>query len=118
MTKRTKISTFVIAIFGSLSVLLAGITVMMPTSVAAQGIANNGAPIVCDDRNTIVSSLSDDYKETRNSIGLANSGQVVEVFSSIDGTWSMIITRPDGISCLIAAGKNWESMSRKIGQKI
>ena len=84
----------------------------------AQGAAENGAPVVCDDRTTIVSSLSDDYKETRNSIGLANSGSVVEVFSATDGTWSMIITRPDGISCLIAAGRNWESLTRKVGQKI
>lgn len=113
-----KISAFDLAVFGALSFLLLMVTVLLSTSVAAQGIANNGAPVVCDDRMTIVSSLSDDYQETRNSIGLANSGSVVEVFSSIDGSWSMIVTRPDGISCLIAAGRNWESLTRKIGQKI
>jgi len=118
MIKLMKISAFVIAVVGVFSVLLAAVTVFVTSPVAAQGITNNDAPVVCDDRNTIVSSLSDDYKESRNSIGLANSGSVVEVFSSSDGSWSMIVTRPDGISCLVAAGRNWESVTQKIGQRI
>ena len=118
MTKLVNISAFVMAIFGSLSILLLVIFLLGPTSVMAEEIANNDAPIVCDDRTTIVSSLSDQYKETRTSIGLANSGSVVEVFSATDGSWSMIVTRPNGITCLIAAGRNWESKSQKIGQRI
>jgi hypothetical protein len=118
MTKLTKICAFVIAVFASLPFLLGVATVMVPISATAQEVAKNSAPIVCDDRMTIVSSLSDDYKETRNSIGLANSGSVVEVFTSNNGSWSMIVTRPDGISCLIAVGRNWESLTRKVGQRI
>jgi len=94
------------------------VAVMAPTSVAAQEVTNGESPMVCDQRTTNVFSLSDDYKKTRNSIGLANSGSVVEVFSAIDGSWSMIVTRPDGIACLIAAGRNWESMTQRIGQRI
>ena len=118
MIKLVNISAFVMAIFGSLYILLVVVVLLAPASVAAEGIANNSASIVCDDRTKIVSSLSNDYKETRESIGLANSGSVVEVFSATDGSWSMIVTRPDGLTCLIAAGRNWESMSRKIGQRI
>tara|TARA_B100002003_G_scaffold124283_1_gene114701 strand:+ start:408 stop:653 length:246 start_codon:yes stop_codon:yes gene_type:complete len=49
--------------------LLAADTFFVTSPVAAQGLANSGAPVVCDERNTIVSSLSNDYKESRNSIG-------------------------------------------------
>ena len=118
MKKFMKISVFVVAVIGSLSFLLAAVTVLVPTSAAAQEMSNDGSPVVCDQRSTIISSLSDDYQETRNSIGLANSGSVVEVFSSADGSWSMVVTRPDGVSCLVAAGRNWESLTRKVGQKI
>ena len=118
MTKLIKICAFVFTVAGTLAVLLAAITILVPTPAAAQEVISNGAPVVCDQRNTIVSSLSDDYKESRNSIGLANSGSVVEVFSSADGSWSMIVTRPDEITCLIAAGKNWETTTQKIGQRI
>jgi len=69
MMKLMKICAFVITVFGTLPVLLAAVTVFVTSPVAAQGLANNGAPVVCDERNTIVSSLSNDYKESWNSIG-------------------------------------------------
>jgi hypothetical protein len=118
MTIFENIRALVMAVYGSLLILLLATILLLPTSVTAEEIDNNSAPIVCDDRTTIVSSLSENYKETRNSIGLANSGSVVEVFSATDGSWSMIVTRPDGTACLIAAGRNWESMSQKNGQRI
>ncbi|HJO86596.1 MAG TPA: hypothetical protein QF359_06505 [Rhodospirillales bacterium] len=64
-----KICAFVITVFGTLPVLLAAVTVFVTSPVAAQGLANNGAPVVCDERNTTVFLLSDVYKESRNSIG-------------------------------------------------
>ena len=69
MMKLMKICAFVITVFDTLLVLLAAVTVFVTSPVAAQGLANSGAPVVCDERNTIVFSLSDDYKESRNSIG-------------------------------------------------
>ena len=69
MMKLMKICTFVITVFDTLLVLLAAVTVFVTSPVAAQGLANSGARVVCDGRNTTVFSLSDDYKESRNSIG-------------------------------------------------
>ena len=44
-------------------------------------------------------------------MGLANSGGVIEVLSSKTGeSWTIIITMPDGNTCLIAAGENWEAL--------
>ncbi len=69
MMKLMKICTFVITVFDTLLVLLAAVTVFVTSPVAAQGLTNSGARVVCDERNTTVSSLSDNYKESRNSIG-------------------------------------------------
>ena len=34
---------------------------------------------------------------------------VVEIYSSEEtGTWTILMTRPDGMSCLLAAGQRWE----------
>jgi hypothetical protein len=34
---------------------------------------------------------------------------VIEVYSSEEtGTWTILVTRPDGTSCLLAAGQRWE----------
>jgi hypothetical protein len=38
--------------------------------------------------------------------------RVVELYSSeTTGTWTILVTRPDGISCLLAAGQLWEQVA-------
>jgi len=42
------------------------------------------------------------------SMALTSDGRLLEVTKSDDGaTWSILITTPKGISCLVAAGGNW-----------
>ena len=48
------------------------------------------------------------YSEQRVATGLENSGHLFEVFTSTDGaTWTMVVTTPDGASCVVAAGLEW-----------
>jgi len=72
----------------------------------------------CGPREHLVKLLSDQYKEDPIGIGLAQPGQVLEVFASSNGTWSMVMTMPDGKACLIAAGDNWEMVTRVKGSPI
>ncbi|MEZ0170890.1 hypothetical protein [Microvirga sp. TS319] len=69
----------------------------------------------CGPRSEIVKLLSDQYKENPVGIGLAQPGQVLEVFASQAGTWTMVMTMPDGKACLIAAGNNWEMVTKVKG---
>ena len=47
-------------------------------------------------------------------MGLASSGGVVEVVASEDGTsWSIIVTLPGGVTCLVASGEDWETIERR-----
>ncbi|MCB5176050.1 hypothetical protein [Microvirga lenta] len=72
----------------------------------------------CGPRDQLVKVLSEQYKESPVSIGLAQPGRVVEVFASSSGTWSMVMTMPNGTACMIAAGENWEMLSRVKGTGI
>lgn len=72
----------------------------------------------CGPRDQIVKVLADQYQEDPVGIGLARPGQVIEVFASQAGTWSMVMTMPDGKACLIAAGDNWEMMTKVKGNPI
>ncbi len=65
----------------------------------------------CTKRPDIVRHLAKKFSETPVAIGLSGSGGVVEVLSSESGSWTIIITMPDGNSCLIAAGENWEHVT-------
>lgn len=45
-------------------------------------------------------------------MGLTNTGAVVELLQSGDGSWTLIMTMPNGFSCLMAAGQHWETWSK------
>lgn len=62
----------------------------------------------CAPRDQVIAQLEDEYGETRRGVGLQNRGAVVEVYASdATGTWSILVTRPDGVACLVAAGEAW-----------
>jgi hypothetical protein len=41
---------------------------------------------------------------------MLGNGNIVELFTSEKGSWTLLLTLPTGVSCLIAAGDNWEFM--------
>jgi hypothetical protein len=71
----------------------------------------NQHQIVCSKRADVVKYLSNKFKEKPISMGLANNGGIVEIFSNQTGaSWTIIITMPNGISCILSAGENWEKI--------
>lgn len=68
------------------------------------------AQAVCGPHGDVVKKLEGDFKEARAGLGLAGNGGLVELFVSEEGGWSVLVTRPDGMTCMIAAGDNWEIM--------
>lgn len=78
--------------------------VATPAPVAAQSPA-------CTQRAEVIGHLSNKYAEKPVALGLANNGGVLEVLSSKkNGSWTIIITMPSGVSCMVAAGENWENV--------
>lgn len=66
----------------------------------------------CAQRDRIVERLATTYGETRQSIGLAPNNGVVEVFASQEtGTWTITVTMPTGVTCLVASGQSFESIA-------
>ncbi|MEL6644470.1 MAG: hypothetical protein AAFQ79_11075 [Pseudomonadota bacterium] len=67
-------------------------------------------PANCAPRDHVVSRLASEYGESRRSIGLAANNRVMEVFAAEDtGTWTITVTLPDGITCLVASGQAFEA---------
>ena len=84
--------------------MLLGLLVL-PLSLPAK------AQNVCTARDQVLGHLGSNYSEAPVAMGLANNGGVIEVLSSGKGTtWTIIITMPSGVSCLLAAGESWESL--------
>ncbi len=69
---------------------------------------------ICQTRDKVLSALGGKYNEAPTSMGLASNGAIVEILVSREGTWSIIATTPDGLSCLVAVGKYWEKIPGKL----
>ena len=70
----------------------------------------NAQQTVCGNRTEIVKRLESRYDEKASALGLAATGGVIELFTSEKGTFTLMITQPNGVSCLVAAGDNWETV--------
>ncbi len=69
----------------------------------------------CGNRELVIERLSTKYGESRQSIGMAPKGRVVEVFASLEtGTWTITITMPNGITCLVASGQSFENLDEPV----
>lgn len=62
----------------------------------------------CAPRGAVVEMLAEGYGEARSGIGIWSNGTVVELFTAPTGTWTLVYTRPDGVTCAIASGEAWE----------
>ncbi|SLN50435.1 hypothetical protein [Ruegeria meonggei] len=83
-----------------------GIMVLAAQQVHAQN---------CAPRSDVVNRLTETYGETRRGIGIARQGAVVEVFASDQtGSWTITVTLPDGMTCLVASGQAYETMAEAL----
>lgn len=77
-------------------------------------LSANAQGILCGTRTDIAAGLQTKFSETPVSIGLATNGSVIEVFASANGSFTVMMTAPNGRSCLIAAGQNWENLKARL----
>ena len=62
----------------------------------------------CDVRQKVVDHLAQKYNEATVAVGVTNGGGLVEVLSSGDGqTWTIVVSSPNGVTCLLATGEGW-----------
>ena len=66
--------------------------------------------MVCGQHEAIVKALDANFKEHQTTVGLTQSGALLEIYASTDGTWTMIVTTPKGAACILAAGDGWQQV--------
>jgi hypothetical protein len=67
----------------------------------------------CDQRSSVIKLLAQRFSESPVAIGVTEQGSLVEVLSDIDGgTWTIIMTSPQGMSCLVLSGEGWRHIKQ------
>ena len=76
----------------------------------ASPVAAGHSLIKCVDRDVALENLAKKYSEAPVAGGITSTGGLVELLTTRDGsTWTIIVTTPQGVSCMVAAGQDWHT---------
>ena len=71
---------------------------------------------VCAMRDTAVVQLEKQFDEQVAGQGLAANGKLMlELFVSETGSWTVLVSEPNGHTCILASGKAWQGVARVLG---
>ena len=92
---------------------------LLASCAAALGLVLSSQPAaadaVCGKRADLLSHLSGRWSEAPVAMGLKDDGSVLEIVASADGsTWTVLITQPNGASCVVATGERWETAPPRV----
>jgi hypothetical protein len=62
----------------------------------------------CGPRLDVLSRFLSDYGERPVALGLLDYGNLLEVLASPGGSWTLLVTFPDRLTCFRASGVAWE----------
>lgn len=90
---------------GYLSVCIAVLAAFFVSGCMSQPYGKLGP--LCGQRDRMVSVLVNDYGESLASYGPDIRGLVIERWEGETGSWTLLETRSDGISCVLTSGGQW-----------
>lgn len=64
----------------------------------------HGQTASCGDREAMLLILAERFDEAPRAIGLDRTGRVMEIVAAESGSWTILVTAPNGRSCLVASG--------------
>ena len=79
--------------------LIAAALVLLSSAAVAQNI--------CAPREDVVKRLWAKWQEAQITVAMINDGRLLEIFVSEKGSWTAIISDPNGRSCVASAGQEW-----------
>jgi hypothetical protein len=96
-----------------LMVLAFAATIALCGVARAEEEQSSEQQMLCNKRAAVMEHLSQQYSEAPSALGMSANGGVIEVLTSKDGaTFTILMTTPEGLSCLVAMGSNWEDIQQ------
>lgn len=75
--------------------------------LAAPYAAVAQAARACAPGDALAAKLGSDFGEAVTAEGVDDAGNLVQVFTSESGTWTIAVTLPGGPSCVVSSGEGW-----------
>lgn len=97
--------TLLVAVILSLGALL-----LWMARPAHAGMSNLMAVMPCNDTAIVLKTLTQNYQEVVIAGGVDKDFNQIRVFQSVPGnTWTIILTTPVGITCVLKGGTDWQA---------
>lgn len=62
----------------------------------------------CAARAAMIERLATTYNEKRQLVAMSGQNAMLELFASDQGSWTITVTQPSGLTCIVAAGQNFQ----------
>lgn len=63
----------------------------------------------CGERADVLAQLKTRFEEAPIGVGATRGGAIVELTASEIGTWTLLLSMPNGVSCIMASGEGWQN---------
>ncbi len=76
--------------------------------------ATVNAQPVCMPHDDFRVELQRNFSEAPVAIAIANNGAQIELYAKRDkSSWTIVMTRPGGLSCVLVAGEEWNDLRKR-----
>jgi len=90
----------------------------LATTVLAVSLAMPAwAQYNCLPRDRMLEGLAEGFNQTRRIVGTTHNGMLMEIYASEEGTWTAVISNPQGDSCIPTYGEGFESVFEELPEK-
>ncbi len=74
---------------------------------------------VCMPHDDFRMELQRNFLEAPVAISIANNGALIELYAKRDkSSWTLVMTRPGGLSCVLVAGEEWNDLRKREEERI
>ena len=94
---------------GNLAVASLALAAVLSVSLGASPVT--AQPTRCAPHEEVERHLAERFAEQPVGIGVTLQGALMEVFAGPEGTWTVVISNPNGITCMVAAGEGWRTLT-------
>ena len=93
----------------------AAVRALAATAVALGLLLQTAGPVqaqpVCMPRDDLRGELRKQFAEAPTAGAIANNGALVQLFANRDrSSWTLVMARPGGTSCVLVAGEDWNEL--------
>ena len=96
-----------------------GLFGLLAVAVVSLTAASAEAQMKCELRDKALTQLETQYDERVVGRGLTTDHRaMVELLTSEDGSWSVVVTDTRGRTCLLATGQDWSAVQLVVGDPV